>query len=103
MRRHCDVIDRGFVIAMLAKALQGGVDDLDLLLLTERKKFFQYAHILSITESVTTCIVARITESVNTSFEVFRKFIKTGRTSNRKLVRPVFSMVLVIRFAVQFS
>ena len=41
MRRHRDVIDGGFVIPMLAEALEGGVDDLDLLLLTERKKFLQ--------------------------------------------------------------
>lgn len=72
MRRHCDVIDRGFVIAMLAKALQGGVDDLDLLLRTERKKFFQYAHILLITESVINCIIVRVTESVNMGSQYYR-------------------------------
>ena len=32
MCRHRNVIDRGFLIAMLAKVLEGGIDDLDLLL-----------------------------------------------------------------------
>ena len=103
MRRHRNVIDRGFVIAVLAKALEGGIDDMDLLLLIECKKFLQYAHILSITESVTICIVARITESVNMDFEIFQ-LIELDRTSLQLLVRPGFSyMVSGIRFAVQFS
>jgi hypothetical protein len=61
---------------MLAEALEGGVDDLDLLLLTERKKFLQYGHILSITESVTICIVSRITESVNIDLQYFSDLLK---------------------------
>ena len=71
MCRHRNVIDRGFLIAMLAKALEGGIDDLDLLLLTQRKKFLQNVHILPVTESVIICIITQITDSVNIGFAIF--------------------------------
>ena len=98
MRRHRNVIDRGFVIAVLAKALEGGIDDLDLLLLIECKKFLQYAHILSITESVTICIVARITESVNIDFDIFQQFIKQTEQACSYLSGLLFDMVLILKF-----